>query len=80
MVSLLELFEQNQIPAVPYKGPALSVGIYGKLSLRQFADLDILVPEKNVGKATELLIDRGYQAHFVIPRVWCSNDYLSHKD
>lgn len=67
MVSLLELFEQNQIPAVPYKGPAISVGIYGKISLRQFADLDILVPEKDVWKATELLIDRGYQAHFVIP-------------
>lgn len=67
MVSLLELFEQNQIPAVPYKGPALSVGIYGKLSLRQFADLDILVPENDVWKATEFLIDRGYQAHFVIP-------------
>lgn len=67
MVNLLQLFEQNQIPAVPYKGPAISVGIYGKLSLRQFADLDILVPEKDVWKATELLIDRGYQAHFVIP-------------
>lgn len=67
LVSLLELFEQNQIPAVPYKGPAISVGIYGKLSLRQFADLDILVPEEDVWKATKLLIDRGYQAHFVIP-------------
>jgi hypothetical protein len=67
MVSLLDLFEQNQIPAVPYKGPALSVAIYGKLSLRQFADLDILVPEKDVWKATELLIERDYRAHFVIP-------------
>jgi hypothetical protein len=67
MINLLELFEQNQIPAVPYKGPAISVGIYGKLSLRQFADLDILVPEKDVWKATELLIERGYRAHFVIP-------------
>jgi hypothetical protein len=67
MINLLELFEQNQIPAIPYKGPAISVGIYGKLSLRQFADLDILIPEKDVWKATELLIDRGYRAHFVIP-------------
>jgi hypothetical protein len=67
MINLLELFEQNQIPAVPYKGPAISVGIYGKLSLRQFADLDILIPEKEVWRATELLIDRGYRAHFVIP-------------
>lgn len=67
LLSLIELFERNQIPAVPYKGPAIGVGIYGNLSLRPFADLDILVPETNVWKATELLIDRGYQAHFVIP-------------
>jgi hypothetical protein len=67
MVRLLELFEKNQIPAVPYKGPAIGVGIYGNLALRQFADLDILVPEQHVWKATELLIAEGYQAHFTIP-------------
>ena len=67
MVRLLELFEGNQIPAVPYKGPAIGVGVYGNLALRQFADLDILVPETDVWKATELLIDQGYLAHFVIP-------------
>ena len=68
LLRLLDLFEQNQIPAVPYKGPALGVAIYGKLSLRQFADLDILIPEKDVWKATDLLINRGYRAHFVIPQ------------
>ena len=67
MVRLLELFERSQIPAVPYKGPAIGVGIYGNSALRQFADLDILVAETDVWRATELLIDRGYQAHFTIP-------------
>jgi len=67
MVRLLELFEANQIPAVPYKGPAIGVGVYRNLALRQFADLDILVPDTDVWKATELLIDQGYLAHFVIP-------------
>jgi hypothetical protein len=67
MVRLLELFEANQIPAVPYKGPAIGVGIYGNLALRQFADLDILVPDRDVWKATELLIAEGYRAHFTIP-------------
>lgn len=67
MVRLLELFETNQIPAVPYKGPAIGVGIYGNLALRQFADLDIMVPEAAVWQATELLSERGYQAHFTIP-------------
>ncbi|HEV7744484.1 MAG TPA: nucleotidyltransferase family protein [Pyrinomonadaceae bacterium] len=67
LVCLLELFEKNQIPAAPYKGPAIGVGIYGNSALRQFADLDIMVPEKDVWRATELLIERGYQAHFTIP-------------
>jgi len=67
MVRLLELFEGEQIPAMPYKGPAIGVGIYRNLALRQFADLDILVPEKDVWKATEILIGQGYRAHFVIP-------------
>lgn len=67
MVRLLELFEEHQIPAVPYKGPAIGVGIYGNLALRQFADLDILVPDTDVWKATDLLIAEGYRAHFTIP-------------
>jgi hypothetical protein len=67
MVRLLELFETNQIPAAPYKGPAIGVGIYGNSALRQFADLDIMVAEKDVWRATELLIERGYDAHFTIP-------------
>ncbi len=52
---------------MPYKGPAIGVGIYGNLALRQFADLDILVPNADVWKATELLIAEGYCAHFTIP-------------
>lgn len=67
MVRLVDLFKQNQIPALPYKGPAIGVGVYGNLGLRQFADLDILVPEKDVWTATDLLTEQGYQAHFVIP-------------
>jgi hypothetical protein len=67
MVSLLNLFESSEIPALPYKGPAIGVGIYGNSALRQFVDLDILAPETEVWKATELLIARGYEAHFTIP-------------
>jgi len=67
MVRLLTLFEEHQISAVPYKGPAIGVGVYRNLALRQFADLDILVRDTDVWKATELLIEQGYLAHFVIP-------------
>jgi len=67
MIVLIDLFEQNQIPAIPYKGPAIGAGVYGQLVLRQFADLDILVRETDVWKATDLLLERGYKGHFVIP-------------
>jgi Uncharacterised nucleotidyltransferase len=67
MIRLIDLFEQNEIPTIPYKGPAIGAGVYGQLALRQFADLDILVRENDVWKATDLLLDRGYEAHFVIP-------------
>jgi hypothetical protein len=66
MIVLIDLFEQNRIPSIPYKGPAIRVGVYGQLALRQFADLDILVREP-MWKATDLLLERGYKAHFVIP-------------
>ncbi len=67
LLHLLKLFEGNDIQALPYKGPAVAVGVYGDLALRQFCDLDILVRERDVWKATELLIEQGFEAHFEIP-------------
>jgi hypothetical protein len=66
LLQLLKLFERSNIPGMPYKGPALAVDVYRNLFLRQFADLDILVPEADVWQATELLVARGYEPHFVI--------------
>jgi Uncharacterised nucleotidyltransferase len=67
LVRLLKVFASEGIRALPYKGPAVAVGIYGDLSLRQFCDLDILVREPDVWKATELLSQQGFEPHFIIP-------------
>ena len=64
LVHLLRLFEAHGIPAVPYKGPVLAVSVYGDLALRQFGDLDILVPHMHVLRAKDLLIERGYRPEF----------------
>jgi len=56
----LRAFEAAGIEAVPYKGPALAVYAYGKLALRRFVDLDILVRKADVLRAKELLSDRGF--------------------
>jgi hypothetical protein len=67
LTGLLRTFSENGISAVPYKGPAIASRLYGNLTVRQCGDLDILVREADVWKASELIIGRGFVPHFVIP-------------
>jgi hypothetical protein len=67
LTSLLRAFKESGISAVPYKGPAIAARLYGNLTLRQCGDLDILVREADVWKASELIIARGFEPHFSIP-------------
>jgi hypothetical protein len=62
LLELLDLFEAQNIPAVPLKGPVLAVVAYGDLSLRRFEDLDILVRKEDVLRVKDLLARRGYHA------------------
>ncbi|WP_373540732.1 nucleotidyltransferase family protein [Chamaesiphon sp.] len=64
LVKLGRLFATHQIPLLSFKGPILAQIAYGNLGLRQFLDLDILVPEADVVRASELLVSLGYQPQF----------------
>jgi len=55
LVKLLHLFQTHEIPAIPFKGPVLASIAYGNLSLRSFADLDILVQKRDLGRAYQVL-------------------------
>jgi hypothetical protein len=59
---ILSALESCGIPAYPFKGPALSVMLYGDPARRQSRDLDILVPKERVRKAIECLETLGYGA------------------
>jgi hypothetical protein len=61
LIKVLNLFEANGIPAIPYKGPVLAAVAYGNLALRQFCDLDILIHERDILSTKNLLISEGYQ-------------------
>jgi hypothetical protein len=61
LVRILKDFESAGIEAIPYKGPALAISAYGKLELRRFVDLDIMVRKADVLRAKELLIAQGYR-------------------
>src|SRR5262245_12514063 len=61
LIQILDLFDRHQLRAIPYKGPILAAELYGDVSLRQFSDLDIIVPADKVEEARALLISRGYR-------------------
>lgn len=61
LVDLLHLFDTHRITAIPFKGPTLAVTAYGNLDLRQFGDLDILVPERDCVSAMQVLLSRGFR-------------------
>jgi len=66
---LLELFSANGVPALVIKGPVLAVQAYGAPSLRSYGDLDLLVCQWNIRRATEMMIASGYQAEIPLSAI-----------
>jgi hypothetical protein len=64
MVRLAERFRGAGVLAVPYKGPLLAAQAYGDFALRQFADLDFAMRQKDLPRAAALLTADGYNAVF----------------
>jgi putative nucleotidyltransferase-like protein len=62
---LLELFGKRGISALVIKGPVLAAQAYADPSVRTYGDLDLLVRQRDIRRATELMTASGYQA--VVP-------------
>jgi hypothetical protein len=67
LVRLLKMLEANGVVAVPYKGAALALKLYGSVARRQFADLDILVRKRDVWEAGRLIEAEGFEPVVPIP-------------
>ncbi|MCF6247412.1 MAG: nucleotidyltransferase family protein, partial [Desulfobacula sp.] len=67
LIKVLNLFNRNNIAAIPFKGPIQSWLIYHDIGVRTFADLDILVKKKDALTARNLLIDQGFRTSVTIP-------------
>ena len=61
LIKLVDMLELHRISSIPYKGPALSALAYGNIGLREFGDLDILVPSCDYFKTRNFLLARGYR-------------------
>jgi hypothetical protein len=66
LVHILDVLERNGIFALAYKGPMLAQRLYGNLSLREFSelsDLDIMIHERDLAKARDVILSQGYREH-----------------
>ncbi len=61
LVRILTHLEAVGIEALPVKGPALAEALYGKITQREFCDLDVLVRAGDVAKAKAALSKLGYE-------------------
>jgi hypothetical protein len=61
---ILKLFRSEGIEAIPYKGPVLAAQAYGDVTLREFEDLDIVLRQRDMAKANDLMMTLGYRPKF----------------
>ena len=61
LVSLQRSFDEQHIPAMPFKGIALAASVYSSLTIRSAGDLDFLVFYRDLSRATSMLVARGYE-------------------
>ena len=61
LIAVLKAFEQEQIPAMPFKGVVLGASIYHDLTTRPAGDLDVLIHYRHRTQATTILLERGYE-------------------
>lgn len=61
LIGLCEAFAAHGVPVMPIKGVTLAVSAYGDLALRDFTDLDLLVPQGSLRAAQAILLSQGYE-------------------
>jgi hypothetical protein len=64
LIKIMDLFRLQGIQAMPYKGPVLAVQAYGDVTLREFDDLDIVLRQRDMAKANDVIQSVGYRPRF----------------
>jgi len=64
LIKIMDAFRAEGIPAIPYKGPVLAVQAYGDVTLREFEDLDVVLRQRDMAKANDILTSLGYRPKF----------------
>ena len=59
---ILEFFGEAKIPSLVIKGPVLAMQAYGDPAMRGYGDLDLLVRQRDIRRATEVMLEAGFEA------------------
>ncbi len=61
LIGLAAAFVDARIDFAAFKGPALAMQLYGDVALREYSDIDIIVPPAEADRAERVLAGRGYR-------------------
>jgi len=64
LIAILNQFRSANIQAIPYKGPVLAAQAYGDVALREFEDLDIVLRQRDMAKANDIVVALGYRPKY----------------
>jgi hypothetical protein len=61
LIAILEAFDDEMIPAMPFKGVVLGASVYRDLTARPAGDLDVLIRYEHLLRATAILREKSYE-------------------
>ena len=64
LVRIMVECQQAGVPVIAHKGPVLAARAYGSATLRQYSDLDIVVPQRCIAGVLERMRRLGYESKF----------------
>jgi hypothetical protein len=77
LVDVAKLLSEADIPVVIIKGPSVAIEAFGDISLRHFADADLLVHHADLPRARDTLLANGFKADYA-PQAESSLVYNQH--
>ncbi|MCK5850001.1 MAG: nucleotidyltransferase family protein [Kiritimatiellae bacterium] len=61
MAEVLNTLESHNINPLVFKGPALAVDVFDDPNMRQFDDIDFIIPENKILETYKILTSKGYE-------------------
>ena len=61
LIKIMHLLKEHDIESLAFKGPTLAQMAYGDITLREYADLDILVKKEDIYKVDTLFKEHNYE-------------------